>query len=474
MRGLYTIAMLLLGFASGLDYASYEGLRLDMSALTLNRDIIGTVIPGLNRTLKATFPDVSEEGSFFTKMRIHNMRITYYKVDEQRFLIDEYEYKAPIYKLKGGFEAIYFHISFHFEETWIGIPICSGTGSGAVTNVNNLILVFFNESDPDVQIPHPWDIKNLTLSSLFKPTTWVLSLLHKSFIPHFHKAVDDSMYDFAHNLLRTYRYIEDVFPHDIDLIFRNDWISVKPTVNGDYFTISFKTNITVNGYVHRKMYRTMNGTVAPRGDFDYCLASQLVPDVMDALGKGNYYDSDVPASLWGLDTNTVHEFFGILPGLRNTYTGMEEVLIHCQISRSLTVNDVTTRGEEQPPLELQLPEHCTFTVMTSGDTFLTTEIIMRFYYECKCKDRDFYGHVSYSRLYEFKELPSLPGQRRALFEIMAHTYAGFFSESELISPGIRVSPNREKELVFEWAYMGLEEICFHYGEVRPSTSKLHN
>lgn len=466
------LLLVLLGCGSALEYVSYEGLRLDMSALTLNRDILGTIIPGLNRTLQVPFAECHEDGSFFTKLRIHNIRITYYKINEDRFLINEFQYQKPIYTLKGGLEAIFFRITFNYEETWIGIPLAAGTGGADVTNINSLIHVFFNESDPDVQIPHPWDVKNLTLSSLFKPTAWVTSLLHKSFIPHFHKAVDDSMYDFAHNLLKTYRYIEDVFPHDIDLIFRNDWISVTPTMKGAYLTIAFKTNITVNGYVHRKMYRTMNGTVAPRGDFDYCLASQLVPDVMDVLGKGGYYDSDVPTSLWGLETDLVKEFFDILPSLRDRYKGHEEIAIHCQISRFYAVNDVTSRKDELPPLELQLPEHCMFYVKETGDFFLVVEIILRFYYEMKCKDRDFYGHVSYSRLYDFKEVPILPAQRRSRFEEMAHTYAGFFSESELISPGIRVSPNREKELIFEWAYMGWEEICFHYGEVRPITPKV--
>jgi len=466
--GLIMLGMVLL-VCNAMEEVAYEGLRLDMSALTLNRDIIRTITPALNRTLNATFHSMNETGSFWTALHLTNMRITYYKIHEERFDINKYTYNAPTYQLKGAFESIYFHISFHYRETWLGIPISTGQGSAAITNVNNLILVFFNESDPDVQLPHPWDIKNLTMGGIFAPTTWVQSTLHKHFIPTFHRVVDDAMYDFAHNLLRTYRYIEDVFPHDIDLIFRNDILSVTPTVGGMYLTIAFKTNITVNNYIHKKMYRKMNGTIVPKGDFDYCLAAQLVPDVMDALGKGGYYDSDVPGSLWGFSTETVREFFDIMPTLHERYTGDETFAIHCQNSRFETVNDITQRDSEYPVPQLQNPQYCFIYVVSTGEYFLLVDIFMRFYYEMKCKEEAFYGHILYAELYNYKTLPVLPESKRLLLEPHLKSFVDFFHDSELISPGVKVVPNRHDDLKFDWAYIMKDEICFYYKEIhRPN------
>ena len=469
MQALYIAAVLstLLFCGEAIETVPYEGLRLDISALTFNRDIIGTIIPGLNRTLEHSFPDIKEAGSFYTELHLTKIKITYYKINEERFDMNKFEYSYPIYKLKGMFESILFHISLEYKETWIGIPIATGTAAGAVTNVDNLILVLFNETDPDVQIPHPWDIKNMTHTGLWPPSSWIKSMLHTHFIPVFHKIVDDSMYDFAHKLLHSYRYIEDIFPEDIDLVFRNDIISVTPTVGGQYLTIAFKTNITVNNYIHKNMHRLMNGTVVPRGDFDYCLASQLVPDVMDAMGKGGYHDSDVSPLLWGFNSSEIREFFDIMPSLRERYIGNEEFNLHCQSSRFETTNDITRKKDDNAPLQLQFPNYCYGHVLSSGEYFVVVDVFTRFYYEMKCKDEGFYGHVLFAELYGFKTVPVLPEDRRRLLESHLKNFVGFFTDSELLSPGIKILPNRHNELIFDWAYIMADEICFYYKEKRP-------
>ena len=469
---IFSRAILLLAVIAGcamtLEDVYYEGLRLDMSALTLNRDIISNIVPALNRTLAATFPDMKEAGTFWSELHLSNIKVTYYKIVEDRFNITGFEYKYPIYKLKGGFESIYFHIAFDYKRTFLGFPVATGKGAGAVTNINSEILVLFNESDPDVLIPHPWDIRNMTVTStLFAPTAWAQRMLHKNFIPLFHKVVDDSMFDFAHKLLRTYRYIEDIFPHDIDLVFRNDILSVTPTVGGNYLSIAFRTNITVNQYIFKRVHRRMRGEVVPKGDFDYCLSAQLVPDVMDALGKGGYYDSELPPSLWGFETDKIREFFNILPSLQERYTGDEPFAIHCQSSRFETVNDITQKDLSNPLLQLQNPNYCFIYVSSTGEYFLMVDIFMRFYYEMKCKDESFYGHILHAQVYGFNTLPSLPESKRRIVDDHLQKYISFFHDSELISPGIRVMPNRHEELAFEWAYMMPEEICFYYKEKRP-------
>jgi len=474
MRRLVCILAVLL-VAYGEDFVQYEGLRLDLSALTLNRDILGTIIPALNRTKMAGFGTYKEYGSFWHELRVSNVKITSYTINEHRFDMNSYTYSYPTYTLRGTSEAIYFKISFSYRMTCLGIITNAGTGTADVTNVRNEILVFWNESDPDVLIPHPWDIKNLYLSSWFPPTNWITSILHNQFVKDFHVVVDRAMDDFAHNLLRTYRRIEDYFPHRVELVLFNDIISANSTVDGKYFSIAFKTDITVDRYVKKPMYRRMNGTVVPRGNFDYCFSAQLVPDVMDAMGKGAYYDKEVPVDVWGFGSDEIREFFNIVPSLREKYDPHDKFAISCMSSRFETINDITQRTLPAPLLQLQYPAYCMTLTRKDGRIFLIIDVFARFYYELKAKIDEkntteppvYYGHVRASTLGGFTVSPSLPENKKNLLLDHVLAYVGSFFDQELVSPGLSLRPNRESELQYASAYIMDEEICFYFNEKRP-------
>eukprot|EP00831_Metopus_contortus_P042792 TRINITY_DN3417_c0_g1_i3.p1 TRINITY_DN3417_c0_g1~~TRINITY_DN3417_c0_g1_i3.p1 ORF type:complete len:274 (-),score=78.15 TRINITY_DN3417_c0_g1_i3:44-865(-) len=224
---------------------------------------------------------------------------------------------------------------------------------------------------------------------------------------------------------------------------------------------------TVNQEVVKKMYRSMTGTIVPQGDFDYCLNSQLVPDVLDATGKGGYHDMEIDAVLFDFADNTVKQFFDIMPTLKERYTGTEEFIIHCQHSRFETTNDLTQRNREYPILQLQHPQYCFFYIASSGEYFLIVDIFLRFYYEMKAKEESFFGHVLASELYSFSTVPILPASKHSLLQPHMEHFAAIYSDSELISPGIRINPNRHKELTFTWAYIMTDEICFYYHEKKP-------
>ena len=146
-----------------IEYVVYEGLRVDMSAVTLNRDILRSIVPVMNRTMNHTFKDLTQSGTFGSHLTLTHIKITKPKIIEDRFDITKYTFVNPIYTLHGSDQCIMFDLTFNYYMTWLGIPLASGKGVGVVTNLANKIMVFFNESDPDVQIPHPWDIMNVTL-----------------------------------------------------------------------------------------------------------------------------------------------------------------------------------------------------------------------------------------------------------------------------------------------------------------------
>jgi hypothetical protein len=465
----FSLSLLLLAILASVyaeeERMEYEGLRLDMSALTLNRDILASFTPALLNVTNHTFADI-HESSTFTKLRIHKLKVDHFIINEERFDMNNFYYTYPIYTIKGTFEAIFFRVHFEFEETFIGIPIHWGKGTADVTNVRSEILVFWNESDPDIQLPHPWDIKNLEMEGVYAPKEWVQTALHKSFIPHFHDAVDKSLDPFAHNLLKTYRIIEDVLPGDYDLIFGNNIMAMRPSVGGTYFSIAFKSNITVNKGIHKKFYRRMNGKIDPQGDFDYCLASQYVPDVFDALGKGRYFNGLVFHQMWGFDTDKVKEWCDILPAVCNQYNKEDTFEIHCDVSETTTVNDLGFRYEGPLYNRLQLPQNCRIHV-PGNPSFLVVDVFLKFYYEMKCTNQAFIGHVTFSFLGGFRTATPLPEGKMHMLEAHLNAYAGQFTEQELLSPGIKVTPNRPHEVNFTLCYQNEDEICFYYDEIRP-------
>ena len=464
------LILLLLNTVYGLEELVYEGLRVDLSALTLNRDIVSSIKPALNRTLNHTFTNLYQGGFLGSILKLSEIKITKPVINEDRLDMVQLNFERPIYTLKGTFGCILFHLSFQYSLTWLGIPLTSGHGTGVVNNMAEKILVFFNESDPDVQLPHPWDVTNITIPwSIFNPASSIESLLESRFINEFHRIVDESMNDFAHNLLHTYRYIEDMFENNIDLIFRNDIINVKPTVGNTYLSIGFDTNMSVNKILKKKIFRRITGTVSPAGDIDFCLAAQLVPDTMDILGKGGYYNIATLPKDFGFNNNTLWCLFEIVPGISKRYSGDDTFSIDCETSTSETVNDVTQRHSSSPVLELQNPYYCHFKVDYNGDYVLQSNIIMRFYYHMNETNEGFGAYVDYVHLLAVKTHPILPVSKHEIFMEKARIFSTKFQNKDLLSPGIKVVPNRRNELTYLRALIKSDEICFSYTENRPET-----
>jgi hypothetical protein len=444
----------------------YEGLRVDMSALTLNRDILSCITPAMNRTLNYTFKSLSEHGAL-SSLYIKDIKITKPVIDENLFDMYHYTYNAPIYQFNGTAGCIYFQLSFSYSMTFLGFTVSSGTGSGLVKNEAKKIYVFFNETHPDIQLPHPWDVTSIKLTSrLISPKKWIEELLESKFIYEFHKVVDDAMFDFADKLLHTYEYIEDVFDDDYDLVFTNSILQVKPTVDNSYISIGFETNITVRNHYQRKMYRRITGSVVPLGDFSFCLSAEILPDSLDVLGKAGYHELDYPPIFWDFDNNTVSTLFTIMPALSKTYSGDEEYVISIRVSSQETINDITQRGSAYTYLEMQYPFFCQFRILESGDTPLIVNVYSRFMYLMNGTNQTYNADIGTVELYGFSEYPSLPDAKKMVLSGHVHSFVKIFEHKSVLAPGVKVVPNRKDQLKFVNYYAAKEEICFGYNEER--------
>lgn len=462
------LLLVLLWTGCGEDTINYEGLRLDMSALTMNRDILSVLAPAFERVKNHSFPDVREHG-ILRSLSIRDIRITEWQLNENLFDMMRFNFAFPIYTLSGDPGAVQFKLAFSFRMTWLGLPLASGGGVGEVNKEKNEILVLYNESDPDVKLLPPWHVTNIRLDwSLFSPGDWVREVLEKRFIPEFDRILDDCMFDFAHKLLRPYRYIEDSFPDNIDLVFRNEIIEVKPTASGSYLSIGFKTNVTVDNHYVRKVHRRQVGYVNPRKDFNYCFSSQMIPATIDILGKAGYYTESIGWEQWGFLSNSVRELFAILPHLRDIVEESYTFTIECRTSLEEPVNDQRDKND-MPILRYLYPYFCEFTVAEMGIKPLKVDVFVTIFYEMVAgiNDKVFYGSVRYSELAGFEENERLPPNRRAILEDHARQFCSYFIDKKLASPGIHVYPNRVKELVWNTSEINhFDEICFYYDEKR--------
>jgi hypothetical protein len=448
----------------GVDQIKYEGLRVDISALTLNRDILACIVPAMNRTLNNTFKSISEHEAF-TSLYITDIKITKPTISEDLFDMDNFTFTPPIYELRGDHGCISFQLSFSYSMTFLGFKISSGSGTSVVNNEANKIYVFFNETHPDVQIPHPWDVTNIKVGwGLFTPKAWIERLLEKKFIDEFHKAVDVAMDDFAHKLLQTYERVEDIYKDSFDLVYFNVIMDVKSTVDKTYMSIGFDTNITVNGVKVRKMYRTQNEPVTPLGDFSYCLAAELLPDSLDALDKAGFNRMKLKPHQWGFENDTVSVLFEVIPGLTKKYMGIEALNIDCQISLSEPINDITYRGKEDLSLDMQYPLFCDFT--SQDDSILKVDVYARLRYMMNDTEHAYGGYVSMAELYGFKVFPNLPSSKKDILHMYVKKFVKMFEGINLIAPGLKVTPNRAKDLNYTFTRITNSEICFGYDELK--------
>ena len=317
-------------------------------------------------------------------------------------------------------------------------------------------------------MPKPWDVKKVTISwSVFGSASWIESLLEKRFVHEFHKVVDDSMFDFAHKLLLAYRYIEDVFPDKTDLIFRNDIIDVKATMDNQYMSIGFDTNITVDQHFVKKLYRRMNGTIHPYKDFVVCMSAQMVPDVLDVMGKAGHYDSLFSPELWGFENDSMSHIIELIPSLAERYTYLDTFEIGCHISSYHTINDIKERKSEQPELILQQPSFCFVKVKIHEEYPLTMEIYLKLHYGLFAHGSQYVGQVGEVRLMDFKTDPALPYTKKEILNLHVLEFAKMLKNTELVSPGIQVVPTRNQSLTLADAIAHDEEICWLYDENVP-------
>lgn len=470
MRYWNILAILLVVFiciAHPVDEVQYGGLRVDLSGVTFNRDILACVIPGLNHTRDRSFKSISQPGPYSAKLNISKIEVTNIVINEDLFDMLRVRYKESVYELNGLSGSISFAIRFEYSVSMLGFIIASDAGSGTISNTVGSIFVLFNETRPNIQIPNSWNISKITIPwNLVSPAKWVQALLESQFLPEFAKVVDDSMFGFSHKLLAAYEQMGNAFYDGTDLVFYNFMTSVKSTVGGSYLSIAFGTNVTVNGVYTRKLYRRMTGTAIPMDDLSICFAAQLVPDTLDVLGKGGYYPMEVRPELWGFDNATLWTLFPILPSLKEVYTGDEEYLIACDISRSLSTNDLSQRGSSNPRLEFQYPLVCRFILSSTRQDLLRADLFTRMYYEMVVRDHAFFSHCIYAETYEFGTYPVLPIARREILARNIKQFTTVFNEATILSPGIKPTSIRAREMTFARSYTKQEEICFSYRENR--------
>ncbi len=422
------------------DRIKYSGLRLDLSALSLNRDIVYVLNKTIQRTMHANYT-VCKDTRGSAHLSIYAIDIISCGAVGSKFVTNSYKYTKPVYFMSGNPGAII--ASFRFQYLLVnGSSKINGKGYANIYPIRPDIAVTWTKPHPEVRLPDVWTVDSVKVDTP-KLAEWIQSLLEDSFAPQYRLMARGSMKEFGKVLLEKYLKINSQLPSDkVELLFTNALLDFKPTVSGTHFSLAFHTNMTANDYIKQGVERTMDVEVESRNrDVRVCVPIELIPISMEVLSKSGYFDSfEVKTKDWGFATNKMSELFAIYPDLKKRYEANDMFQIACQGSRFDTFKSYYPRKEFSRPI------YCFMTAERTGEGFMIIDSYIHTYYEAKIRDEAFYGHAIYTKADNVTVTPPLSADKMALFRPHAEMYAESFHDTAIPAPALKVVPLRSAEL----------------------------
>ncbi len=138
------------------DRIKYSGLRLDLSALSLNRDIVYVLNKTIQRTMHANYT-VCKDTRGLDHLSIYAIEIVSCGAVSSKFVTNSYKYTKPVYFMSGNPGAII--ASFRFQYMLVNNIIkINGTGYANVYPVRPDIAVTWTKPHPEVKLPDVWTV----------------------------------------------------------------------------------------------------------------------------------------------------------------------------------------------------------------------------------------------------------------------------------------------------------------------------
>ncbi len=444
------------------DRIKYSGIRLDLSALALNRDIVRVLGLNIVRTSQSKYSDCTDShGS--TTLTLSSVKVDKCTAAETRFVIGSFKYTKPSYILNSADEAMHCAVSFTYQVTTGGRRV-EGTGTAVVFSRSADIVVIWAKPYPEIRIPEIWNVNRVTMSPVSAHNEWVRELLEDSFSPEFRVAALNSMKDFGTVLLGKYLKIASQLPHNkLDLTFENTLVEFKPTIGDTVFSLAFHTSMIVNNRIKVEVVKTIEVPLTKRKyGMRICRQDELVATSLDAVTKGGYFDNlNVVASDWGFATDKVSEFFEILPDLRRRYRGTENFLIACKAYKFETTKG--TYGFDA----FGMPLICSMRVGAYAGPFLTANVYVKGVYHVLANNLVVFTRADSSSLQSLTTNPPLSADSMEAFQKHADKYAESFAPKDIAAPALRMAPLREDEMSWNTHYVtDANETCFDWNEKR--------
>jgi hypothetical protein len=151
----------------------------------------------------------------------------------------------------------------------------------------------------------------------------------------------------------------------------------KTADNVQYVTLQFDSTISIpNRPFNISIWRniTTEGMITSDYDAEICYNIELIPDILDILGKGRYFyltptEAQISLSL------SIRQFASVMPELLNYYSEDTPVVVGCRPDISEMVVDL-----KKAPRTLQWPFRCVYAVGSTGEEFLSALVEFRMLY----------------------------------------------------------------------------------------------
>ena len=462
----------------------YYGLRVTMSQYSFREDILYFMQEGFNKLgTHFYFQDILEifgeglfaQGIIISNISTNNLEFSYKGVENSSSEWTGSEFRTDLNA------SISLNISFNWKFQLLYIYPLFGTGTGRIETSSISTEVNFTQnpktqSKINCRLKAKWAIKNLGLNGLHHIAyigEWMERLFPIGMEEDMRNILENVSDHVSNNLLKTYKESRTPMERDniyIVIVIKNELFSTVES--NSHIVLQFRTNITVEGFPPYNIYiwRFITPIAKGENDLEICMNYELIPDTLEILGKARYFN--LPLTDIFPKIGKVNMFAGALPVLLEMFPSEMDVNIGCTACTLYDILDLQCSSDvamvpPDPYCHLMLiPINCIFaTDDLVGATFISVQIFARAnYYPQLTENGGFKANLSYVYLYQYIYTPALSVTAQASINSILEDIIGDLNGQEVLSPGLRVKPNRANDYSLTGRSLYEEHACWEYND----------
>lgn len=240
---------------------------------------------------------------------------------------------------------------------------------------------------------------------------------------------------------------------------------VVDSTNTPYVTLSFDSLISIpNRPFNTTIFKYINTPNQPQGPFDteVCYNSELIPDILDILGKGRYFYLVANPQQVQLTLN-VKTFASIMPEMLNHYPEETPINIGCRPEINEMAEDVNVVQNVSARV-MQWPFRCVFVVDTTGEEILSSVVEFRMGYSPKVTtDYKLSMQIQFAYVHNMKPQSRFNVNSLSMISEVMNRFSQSFVNFDALTPGyVQVQLNNMGSYTPQKVYQNGDAYCITY------------